>query len=243
MKIEAPRAARRRWRRLVQLVARVRGRAAPEGVGVRQGYDLWAKSYGDPPNTFQLLEAAAIEEVLPPLRGLSVVDLGCGRGRLAALSANRGAELAIGLDLSLPMLLRAEQPTNARFAAATLETLPLPSARFDLAIAALCLGHVSDLDCVLQEASRVLRPGGLLVASDFHPSAALRGMDRTFIDPSTGRLRAIEHHLHLLDDYLASLQRCGFSPAEVSEPRYEGSPMVLLLRARKEGEPSAPERK
>jgi SAM-dependent methyltransferase len=45
--------------------------------------------------------------------------------------------------------------------------LPLPKASVDLAFAAGLLGHVSDVDAVLTELARVIRPGGRLAL--FHP--------------------------------------------------------------------------
>lgn len=113
--------------------------------------------------------------------------------------------------------------------------LPFRPASFDAVICALVLGHVRDLPPAVEAISGVIRPGGLLLISDFHPFATLRGWQRTFVDAESGETFAVEHHLHLFADYLAIFARVGLRLEALEEPCWEGFPVAFVLRARKEG--------
>jgi ubiquinone/menaquinone biosynthesis C-methylase UbiE len=203
----------------------------------RQGYDRWAPGYGEGMNPVQVLEAEALARLLPDLDGRRVLDIGCGTGRVCRLALERGAGDVVGLDLSDAMLAEAAAATTAppvQWVQGDVVSLPFPAASFDAVTAALAMGHVADLDVALGEISRVLRPGGVLVLSDFHPFSTLRGWERTFVDEAVGRAYAIEQHLHLFADYVRCFSRLGLAMEALDEPCYEGFPLVFVLRARKQ---------
>lgn len=199
-------------------------------IDARSGYRLWARDYGLRPNAFQRLEADALSRLLPALEGRRVVDLGCGPGRLAALARARGARSVVGVDSVLAMALRFPA---GRVAVADLAELPLRSRSFEVALAGLCFGHSAHLSRVVEEAARILRPGGSLVVSDFHPEATLAGMERTFVDPASGQAHALEQYAHPLAEYRVALARCGLRLEERAERSHRGRKVVLVLRARK----------
>lgn len=218
------------WRRLR---AWWRGRTMPT-IGVEDAYTLWAADYGRPPNRLQRLEHESLVRLLPPLGRRSVLDAGCGTGRIVREALARGAARAIGVDSTLPMIWRAvsEPAANAMWAGGAVQELPFADASFDVVTCGLTLGHVADLQIALEELSRVLRPGGALVISDFHPRASRHGWRRTVADPRTGKEHAIEHHVHDLTEYHRGLERQGLIIEAVEEPRWEGLPVVFVLRAR-----------
>jgi ubiquinone/menaquinone biosynthesis C-methylase UbiE len=91
----------------------------------------------------------------------SALDLGCGDGRLAAsLDAD---ELTVA-DVSDVALERAQaRLPNARPVRLDPDAaLPLPDNAFDLVLCAETIEHVRDVQLLLSEARRVLRPGGRL---------------------------------------------------------------------------------
>lgn len=212
---------KRRWRT-----------AEPPILSPAEGYRRWAPSYGVEPNTFQRLEAEVLERLLPDLDGRAVLDLGCGRGRIARLAASAGAARVVAADLSLAMLAESAAKAVRRVASA-LPCLPFRPASFDIVVCALVLGHVADLGAALASIAAVLRPGGLLVLSDFHPAAMQRGWRRTFVDPDSGQSFAIENHLHPLADYRAALRREGLRIEALEEPAWEGTPVAFAIRTRK----------
>ncbi|HEY1358880.1 MAG TPA: class I SAM-dependent methyltransferase [Thermoleophilaceae bacterium] len=89
------------------------------------------------------------------------LDLGCGDGRL---SAELDAGELVAADVSALALERA----RARLPGAELvrlepdEPLPLPDNDFDLVLCAETIEHVRDVQLLLSEIRRVLRPGGRL---------------------------------------------------------------------------------
>ncbi len=104
----------------------------------------------------------AVLRALGPVGGIRILDLGCGKGRFAAHLAEGGAEV-VGLDLSAAMLGRAEGVARVLGSA---RRLPFGPATFDAVVAIEVLEHVGDVDPVLLEARRVLRPGGRLAIVD-----------------------------------------------------------------------------
>jgi malonyl-CoA O-methyltransferase len=219
----------RQWSRLARGPA-----AALPCLPAREAYDLWADSYGVDPNLFQRLEAEAMEAVLPTLRDRTVLDLGCGRGRLARVAAARGARRVTATDCSRAMLAAGRLELGALpVAVSDAVSLPFHSQVFDVVVSALMMGHVPQLGVALAEIARVLRPGGDLVLSDFHPSATLRGWVRSFRSPRDGREYAIEHDAHLLADYLAHFGALGLRLEALREPLHQGFPVAFVLRARK----------
>jgi len=100
-------------------------------------------------------------------RGMRVLDIGCGHGRHLRVVEEAGAE-AYGIDLSLALLgeARRRRP-EASVVVADMRTLPLRAGVFDLALSLFTSFGYFDTDRenaqVLDEARRVLKPGGRLV--------------------------------------------------------------------------------
>jgi SAM-dependent methyltransferase len=117
-------------------------------------------------------EWPALRALLPDLRGLRVVDLGCGFGWFCRWARERGAAHVLGLDLSERMLARARASTEdaaITYQRADLERLRLPEARFGLAYSSLALHYVEDAARFFAAVHRALAPGGRFVFSTEHP--------------------------------------------------------------------------
>jgi 2-polyprenyl-6-hydroxyphenyl methylase/3-demethylubiquinone-9 3-methyltransferase len=97
--------------------------------------------------------------------GLRVLDIGCGGGFLAEEFAALGCQVT-GVDPS-PATIAAARAHAAGsglridYRVGTGEELPVPDTAFDVACCCDVLEHVSDLDRVISETPRVLKPGGL----------------------------------------------------------------------------------
>jgi SAM-dependent methyltransferase len=117
-------------------------------------------------------EWPALQALLPDLRGLRVVDLGCGFGWFCRWAGEQGAAQVLGFDLSERMLDRARAMTSdaaITYLRADLERLELPEASFDLAFSSLALHYLADLEPLLARVRRALVPGGRFVFSVEHP--------------------------------------------------------------------------
>jgi SAM-dependent methyltransferase len=97
----------------------------------------------------------------------SVVDIGCGDGMATDLAAraNPGHRF-VGLDWSADALRQA-QARGLTLVRASVESagLPIASASADVMIMSELIEHLVDPDSVLEEAWRVLKPGGTLLLS------------------------------------------------------------------------------
>lgn len=137
-----------------------------------------AYSLGDP----ELLDAATMELVVwLRAQGLldarpAVLDLGCGIGRLAVALA-RDAGAVLGLDIAAAMVERARARAaglpNLRFETCAGDGLAgIPDGAFELVLAVdvfpyLVQGGLALAARMLDEAARVLRPGGELLILNF----------------------------------------------------------------------------
>lgn len=101
--------------------------------------------------------------------GLRILDIGCGGGLLSEPMARLGAEI-VGADASATNIgiarLHAEEAGLAiDYRATTAEALAEAGERFDIVLAMEIVEHVSDLPLFLQEAGRMVKPGGMIVLS------------------------------------------------------------------------------
>jgi arsenite methyltransferase len=106
--------------------------------------------------------------------GQVVLDLGSGAGLDVLLSARRVAPggHAYGVDMTDEMLQLANGnkekagATNATFLKGTIEKVPLPDSSVDVVISNCVINLAEDKQAVINEAFRVLRPGGLFAVAD-----------------------------------------------------------------------------
>lgn len=97
------------------------------------------------------------------LRGRRVLDAGCGVGVYTHALQEAGAQ-ALGVDVEAERVEEArEGASGALFAVASVEQFPFRDASFDVVFSHEVLEHVEDDLRALQEAARVLRPGGTVV--------------------------------------------------------------------------------
>ncbi len=118
-------------------------------------------------------ERPATIALLGDVRGLRVLEIGCGSGRLSEWLLDHGA-VVTALDVSRAMadLARARLGDRATVLVADLSE-PLSFAgtgEFDLVVGSLVMHYVRDWESVLKELRRVLRPQGTVVFSTHHPT-------------------------------------------------------------------------
>lgn len=153
-------------------------------LGVREGYERWAPSYDQSPNPLLVLEERYVEPLIANMRGKNLLDLACGTGRWLQKALATGIDSGVGVDCSDAMLhvARAKPSVQAKLIQADCLNLPFPSRCFDLLICSFALAHITDLQQMLRECVRVMKPDGELVVSDLHPEAFARGWRTGFRD-------------------------------------------------------------
>jgi len=100
-------------------------------------------------------------------RGGGALDVGCGPGSVtASLARAAGPDgLALGVDISKPMLaraVRAQAGPQTGFMLADAQQLPLRDETVDAVVSIAVLQLIPDPEAALTEMGRVLRPGGRL---------------------------------------------------------------------------------
>lgn len=121
------------------------------------------------------LEIALVNRFLDASGDVKTLDAGCGAGVfLAELTALHPGVDPYGGDLSRDALRLAMQTGHRRIAQFDVRRIPAPDASFDLVLSNDVLQHLGreGAAAALREASRVLRPGGLLIVR----TAARRGI-------------------------------------------------------------------
>ncbi len=156
-------------------------------VSAVEGYQLWAETWDATPSPIMALEHRALLPWIEALAPCRAIDVGCGTGRWTARLS------AIGVDASPAMLaVAAQKGLRGRLAVGDAAALPVAGGSADLVLCALTFGHIRDQAAAMREFARVLRPGGNLILSDFHPAAAAQGWRRTF--RCAGKVYELENH-------------------------------------------------
>ena len=108
-----------------------------------------------------------------------LIDIGCGPGAAARRAAARGARV-IGLDPSAAMLRVARLLTRARgvrYVDGTAEAIPAGDSSATIVWSLATVHHWRDIDQGLEEARRVLAPGGRFLVTERHrPDDATTGL-------------------------------------------------------------------
>ena len=142
-----------------------------------------------PPRMIAMLEAVWGEGFLSPggpaevarvleghdLTGASVLDIGCGAGGIdVALATTHRAGYVTGIDVEDSVLTRARELVTAKgltdrigLVKVVPGPLPFPPGSFDVVFSKDSIIHIPDKHALMVEVSRVLKPGGWFLASDW----------------------------------------------------------------------------
>jgi SAM-dependent methyltransferase len=149
-----------------------------------------------------------------------VVDVGAGAGALApAIRIGAPRASVIGVDASEGMLRIARASYGLPAAVADAAALPIPTRSVDAVVLAFVLFHLSDPDAGLDEAARVVRPGGrvgTVTWAEEHPTRASVLWDDALDAAGAPRPPERGHHQGL-DSPTAMgdrLQRAGLHPTD-----------------------------
>lgn len=215
-------------------------------VEVREGYDRWSAIYDQRPSALVVLDRRHTLDHLQPRGGERILDAGCGTGAHVESIRAAGAR-PMGLDVSVGMLAAARaREGDLVLAQGDLNCqLPFAEGVFDAVICSLVSEHLASLDTFFASAFGVLRAGGRLIFSAFHPQMAAAGVEASFeLDGTEYRLGA---ELHTQDDYLRGMAAVGFEDLRCCEyvadtelvrdapsaEKHLGKPLLLVIEARR----------
>lgn len=187
-------------------------------MSVEEGYAQWAAFYDEPGNELLELEQPVVWAILDSLPVGVALDAACGTGRHSARLAELGHSV-IGVDRTPEMLAvaRAKVPAGD-FREGDLHALPLEDDSVDIVVCGIAVSHVPELEPVLAEFVRVLRPGGHLVLSDSRGHFADIGLPlvRQRADGTFGYMPVWSR---LASDYLAAALPLGLQVRRCEELR------------------------
>ncbi|WIM11876.1 bifunctional 2-polyprenyl-6-hydroxyphenol methylase/3-demethylubiquinol 3-O-methyltransferase UbiG [Enhydrobacter sp.] len=110
-----------------------------------------------------------------PLRGLSLLDIGCGGGLICEPMARLGARVT-GIDaakrnIAIAGLHAGRQELDIDYRTATAEALAGSGAQFDIVLALEIAEHVAEAEVFLEACGRLVKPGGLVFLSTLNRTA------------------------------------------------------------------------
>src|ERR1700690_3234580 len=155
--------------------------------------------------------------------GETVLDLGSGGGIDVLLSAKRVGPTgkAYGLDMTDEMLALARENQrksgidNVEFLKGEIESIPLPDNSVDVIISNCVINLSGDKDKVLQEAFRVLKPGGRFAVSDVVVRGDVPEQVRRSMEMWVGWIAgALEDR-----EYIGKLAQAGFDGIDIEPTR------------------------
>jgi SAM-dependent methyltransferase len=108
-------------------------------------------------------------------QGAVVVDAGCGFGFAMIVQALLGARLVRGLEVHKPMvetaiaylpLIPPDVSSRLEISEGSVAEMPYDDDSADIILSIEAISHYLDVDAFIEEARRILRPGGVLIVVD-----------------------------------------------------------------------------
>lgn len=158
-----------------------------------------------------------------------ILDAGCGPGTFSQQAAIKGYRV-FGIDNSYEMVKKAgyicnsKEKLNVSFMQGSIETLPFESSSFDVIVCLGVISYLSSEDKALNEFSRILKPGGLLIISIINKARLVSRLDpinsvfliiknilrKVVFWKKDGRNRISVHKTYLIPKFRKSLELIGF---------------------------------
>jgi len=203
-----------------------------------------------------VMEEPALLDAIGDVRGLRVLDLGCGDAAIGRRLLDAGCRAYLGIDASARMIDAARDalvgtPGEAR--REPIERFAAAVGSLDLVISRLALHYVEDLDAVLAACRDCLAPGGRLVFTVVHPVVTSHDARGSSDEPRASWVvddyfaagpreldwlggRVVWQH-RTIEQYVLGMQRAGFRLTALSEcaprvERFAGDESELARRRR-----------
>jgi ubiquinone/menaquinone biosynthesis C-methylase UbiE len=176
----------------------------------RAGFDIYRDHLNTP----------AFFSILPEVKNLYGLDIGCGEGYNTRLLARQGAKME-AIDISEVFIQKAiedeaKSPLGIRYQVASAVDLPFENGLFNFATAFMSLQDVPETEQAIKEAFRILKPKGFLQFSITHP--CFMTPHRKNLRDANGKTYAIE-----VGRYFENLN------GPVDEWLFTGAPLNLKL--------------
>lgn len=185
-------------------------------------------------------EWPVLKALLPELKNISVLDLGCGFGWHCRYAREQQANSVIGVDISEKMLQKAHEMTSdpsISYINMPIEDISFPDSQFDVIFSSLAFHYIKSFDTICKKVFDCLKPGGSFVFSVEHPIFTSRNEQDWYYDEKGKRLHwpvdnyqteglrettfltenVIKYH-RTFSTYINDLIHAGFKIKAVKEP-------------------------
>ena len=140
----------------------------PDFYDVAEVFDTYMTHRARDESPNETIEQPILWKLIGDVRGLKVLDLGCGDARVSRKFKALGAQCYLGVEGSKRMVEKAQGNVDNTFSTVTeswLETYEPPAQKFDLIVSSLVFHYIDNLSALLDKAYRALKPGGRIVFS------------------------------------------------------------------------------
>jgi len=178
-------------------------------TGYADGYQGWG-----PAARYYHSRLHAVDEVLRDCPGGALLDVGCGPGMMVRhlLDTRPGDFRITACDQSAAMAdavaARTREATEVRTSVEDIENMSFPDHSFDVVLAMGVLEY-ADVTLALREVARVVRPGGLVVATMLNPRSPYRLFEWGVFWPARRALGSVEGALHVREGRRHGARRTG----------------------------------
>lgn len=196
-----------------------------------EGYAKYAPLYKADEPFLNSFDQKLLLRTVRDLKGLKILDAGCGEGRLMNLFKKREADYVIGTDISPDMLSYAEKLHFYKelIVHDVREELPFDWKSLDVIFCTLVLVHIAERDIskVLAEFYRTLMDDGILYLGNI---VQRRPPLLTSPEGEKFYIKSFQHADKTVINYLKDV---GFENIEVHEQKEEGTHISSIILARK----------
>lgn len=203
-----------------------------------------------------VMEEPAVLDALGDVRGLRILDLGCGDAAIGRRLLDAGCRSYFGIDASARMIEAARDAldgTAGEVRHGTVERFSAPADSYDLVLSRLALHYVEDLDAALAACRACLAGGGRMIFTVVHPAITSHDARTSSDEPRSNWVvddyfddgprevawlgGSVVWHHRTIEQYVVAVQRAGFRLTALSEcaPRLErfGDDRAELSRRRR----------
>lgn len=194
---------------------------------VADGYNLYAEAYEKDHAYLDTFEGDVIFTLLGKIKGLKVLDVGCGAGRLTKFLRNEGAEVSVA-DISEEMIkIIGKKFPDVKAYQAGMDKLPFPDDTFDIVTAAFVIVHLETLEKSFEEIYRILKPGGFFIVTNVNQRKPPK------LKTKEGEKIVIKSQYHRPEDVITALKDCFFEIEKEEFVYANGAWVNQIIKARK----------
>jgi SAM-dependent methyltransferase len=214
------------------------GKGGPEFYDDPTVFEYYLSRRTDSLGANETLEKPVLTDLIGEMKGLRILDLGCGDARIGREALQKGSKTYIGIDGSYKMVQLAQEMlagTSGTVYQTRIEHWSYLEEQFDLVISRLALHYLEEVGGIFQKVYHTLIPGGRFIFSIEHP--VITSSDRAL---QQGGLRqewivdnyfetgarttkwmggeVIKYH-RTIEDYFTGLREAGFLVDAVRESK------------------------